>query len=282
MHLSPDIKIITKDSKKFNRNQVEINSGLVQASSNDYRHSALVPKNDFRFLTNEEENTYFTTSQQSSQLISILDIPTEALTFLHKSNFFKAQLDSNFYSYIKEKKHSNIFTDLLNFAQQYSLSSDPFFVTPISIKLPECHTLTADIVDNRAIHVGLHTDKWDKSSFENLSHTTKRMCINLGLQERYFLFINISLKQMYEGIKNNSSVKLPIQYDSFENPFDNLVLHEFKSHYPNYPVTRIKLYPGQAYIAPVENMFHDGSTLGTSNLDVTLSVRGHFKSCLSH
>jgi len=41
-------------------------------------------------------------------------------------------------------------------------------------------------------------------------------------------------------------------------------------------MVRIKVRPGQAYIAPTENIFHDGSTLGTSEVDRHMTCRGHF------
>jgi hypothetical protein len=51
----------------------------------------------------------------------------------------------------------------------------------------------------------------------------------------------------------------------------------FFSHFPDYPVLRVQQKPYQYYIAPTDNCFHDGSTLGNSELDITLIYFGFFK-----
>jgi hypothetical protein len=52
--------------------------------------------------------------------------------------------------------------------------------------------------------------------------------------------------------------------------------HLFFETFPDYPVVRIRVAPGEAYIAPTENMVHDGSTDEQSQIDVTLTVLGTF------
>jgi hypothetical protein len=58
--------------------------------------------------------------------------------------------------------------------------------------------------------------------------------------------------------------------------FANVRTHFFK-HYPDYPVIRIRQKPYQYYIAPTYNCFHDGSTLGSTELDITIIYFGKFK-----
>ena len=44
--------------------------------------------------------------------------------------------------------------------------------------------------------------------------------------------------------------------------------------FPDYPVVRLTIRPGEAYIAPTENLIHDGSTLGMTSPDLALHMIG--------
>ena len=50
----------------------------------------------------------------------------------------------------------------------------------------------------------------------------------------------------------------------------------FLSNYPDYPVIKIRVSPGEAYIAPTENMIHDGCTINKQFFDVIMTIRGNF------
>jgi len=56
----------------------------------------------------------------------------------------------------------------------------------------------------------------------------------------------------------------------------SLIGKSFMSTFPNYPVVRVRLRPGEAYIAPTENILHDGSSAGVGNVNHYLSLRGRF------
>ncbi len=47
--------------------------------------------------------------------------------------------------------------------------------------------------------------------------------------------------------------------------------------YPDYPVIKVRVAPGEAYIAPTENMIHDGSTVGKQYPDIHLTLFGYFR-----
>jgi hypothetical protein len=52
------------------------------------------------------------------------------------------------------------------------------------------------------------------------------------------------------------------------------LIHAFLHKFPEYPVVRLAVLPGEAYIAPTENMIHDGTTEGMRVLDQQVTVRG--------
>jgi hypothetical protein len=91
---------------------------------------------------------------------------------------------------------------------------------------------------------------------------SNRISINIGREDRYFLFINLSIQDLIELLEPDPS-----------RTADELVLQFFAS-YPDYPVVRIRLRPGEAYIAPTENIIHDGMGSKTSP-DMHLTICGH-------
>jgi hypothetical protein len=54
------------------------------------------------------------------------------------------------------------------------------------------------------------------------------------------------------------------------------IIGAFLAQNPDYPVTRVRVDPGEAYIAPTENIIHDGSSLGQRFSDVHVTIRGYF------
>ena len=48
------------------------------------------------------------------------------------------------------------------------------------------------------------------------------------------------------------------------------------SHFGSYPVVRVRLDPGEGYMAPTENLIHDATTSSPDALDVQFRVCGRF------
>lgn len=45
---------------------------------------------------------------------------------------------------------------------------------------------------------------------------------------------------------------------------------------PDYPVVRLQIEPGEAYILPTDNLMHDASTADNSFPDITVTYLGYF------
>ena len=109
----------------------------------------------------------------------------------------------------------------------------------------------------------MHIDSWDKQPIEERQYSRNRICINLGKEDRYLYFINLPIFSIYKS--------LPIKLTNI-----NKVVNLFLSENQNYPVIKVKIKPMNGYIAPTENIIHDGSTFNTNNKDITLTIRGYF------
>lgn len=142
----------------------------------------------------------------------------------------------------------------------------------IAFKPSGLFTSTYD--DRRGCYIGLHLDSWEQKSFGETQFARNRICINLGNEARYLLFYSLTIQNMFDA--------LDLSLDDLRKlyPRNNLgqaVGYEFMKTYPTYPVTRLKISPGEAYLAPTENLFHDGSTIDQTSVDITFTIRGYFR-----
>jgi len=138
---------------------------------------------------------------------------------------------------------------------------------PHNIYLGEPNLLNNTFNQKEKTFIGLHLDSFERGS-DTRESARNRICINLGKDPRYLLFYNITFDRMADmcGMK---------KVERNGNPYE--VLHTFFDRFREYPVCRIQINPYEAYIAPTENVIHDGSTEGTGNLDINLAIRGYFK-----
>ncbi len=118
-------------------------------------------------------------------------------------------------------------------------------------------------------YMGMHNDGAVKMTIHTAHKFGNRISINLGKEARYFLFVNLSLVQALNMLKKKIAIqKQEVNYRNLPGLF-------FK-YFPDYPVIRIKQEPYEYYIAATDNCFHDGSTLGSTHLDICFVYFGAF------
>lgn len=116
--------------------------------------------------------------------------------------------------------------------------------------------------------VGLHFDMWDRLAVDDLESGSNRVSVNLGPSDRYFIFLNQTAAGM-AAILNRENV--PFRRDV------NSIGAAFMSAFPDYPIVRLRLRPGDAYIGPTENILHDGNSSDVVDMNHYLSIRGRFE-----
>ena len=82
--------------------------------------------------------------------------------------------------------------------------------------------------------VGLHIDNQRGSSLHRIS-------INLGSEPRYLLFINLSIDQLYRLVSETDGNVLSKTSGS------SRICRAFMQLFPNYPVVKLRVNPGEAY-----------------------------------
>lgn len=116
-------------------------------------------------------------------------------------------------------------------------------------------------------YVGLHIDTFDRLSLQSRESAPLRLSINVGLAARYFLFLDLPLR----------SLLLKLDEQQTQEVAPHLAGQAFTRAYPNYPIIRVRIEPGQAYVAATENMVHDGSSAGIAGVGQNVSFRVLFK-----
>ena len=170
---------------------------------------------------------------------------------------------------------------LVNTAMQSFLSTisdhKPFHFHCIAANLPNLEMVACDITTlppNFTVpdkkYIGLHNDGTQYMTLHTTYKFGNRITINLGKQPRVFYFVNLTMIQVLNMLKQKPELKM------HDINIRNIAAHFFK-YFPDYPVIKIIQKPYQYYIAPTDNCFHDGSTLGNTALDINMVYFGAFK-----
>lgn len=116
--------------------------------------------------------------------------------------------------------------------------------------------------------IGLHVDSWTARAASDRHDAGNRICINLGDEDRRLLVVNAPIGRVAATMKQLEELNV-----DQVNPTD--IGRRFLARFPNFPVLRLTIRPGQAYIAPTELIIHDGDTAG-SRSDCFTTVLGRF------
>jgi hypothetical protein len=157
---------------------------------------------------------------------------------------------------------------LLEFARTYLRSEDPLMEGgAIACRATGLPTATTDDTDT---YVGLHLDNWYRAQLCDRDNAPNRISINVGVKARYFLYMNLPLATI--GALAAEQYPLDRRLRDTQHGLRDI----FMSHFGSYPVVRVRLDPGEGYIAPTENLIHDATTPGEQGPDVQFRVRGRF------
>lgn len=288
MKLKSGIKIYGENLEDV----LEINSGCVHHSKQEpveivfrdikfkaqYEPNAHLAKRDWRRLSEQELDTLKGDhiNKKDYNSVFIGEIPEELKGMFHKLNLHSATSDDDaFQKFIENKElvlelntHLNGVLDEISLAPYRFMSIATNYpnsevVSLNKRKLPENYTFK----DIRFI--GVHKDSSKDMTLHTCYQYGNRFTVNLGEQPRYFLFVNLTMKQVYNMLKEKEELK------SAEITNENITGY-FLEHYPDYPVIKMKQEPYQFYIAPTDNCFHDGTTIGNTAIDVVMTYLGKF------
>lgn len=115
--------------------------------------------------------------------------------------------------------------------------------------------------------IGLHLDNWDRLPYGRKASGRRRLALNLGPGDRYIVL----------GTVDAQAVCRAVHPDSYRRRYPHT--DDYRAYVATgRPVRciRIRLAPGEGYIAPTEYLFHDGSTEGRSESSAMAFWLGHW------
>lgn len=150
-------------------------------------------------------------------------------------------------------------------AQALHEGPEPVHVLGLGIHAPGRWTSTESPA--AGVRIGMHLDSWDRLPFRRRHEARNRLCMNLGTQARHFLFVPKTAAAIAR--------ELGVDFEAKQGATD-VVRHWLRLH-PAAPVLRLRVEPGEAYIAPTEALPHDASTFESQDWDVTFTCLGRFR-----
>ncbi|MEU2950910.1 hypothetical protein ACIOUE_07165 [Streptomyces xanthochromogenes] len=113
----------------------------------------------------------------------------------------------------------------------------------------------ATTTDNHEVglRIGLHLDNWDKLSYARKHTGRRRLCLNLGPGPRYVVLGAVDAQLICRALHTDYARRYPHTDD----------LRAYAARW-DMSCIRIRLAPGEGYIAPTEYLPHDGSTDGVA------------------
>jgi hypothetical protein len=116
---------------------------------------------------------------------------------------------------------------------------------------------------------GLHIDGWGGSAEDQAArvYNGSRIIFNVGDETRHLIFINLRIaKIVADGLTGLDPVR--VEAFSRNERGAGILGAAFMEAFPNYPVIRVPMEPGQGYIAPTTAILHDGDLRGMTQPDV--------------
>jgi hypothetical protein len=269
-NLLPGVSVSVEHGEKLAADRIQISPGTVLASKENFASDAIIPAPNWREPTFEELNTLSISGASktcnSCEFVTVLRLPQEITQHFE------------FMSVAIAKHNKRSVVDNMFFHPNYRRATDALRRHCLAMGAGENLRLLGHFsnpagevaepstsIGNHGKYVGLHVDSWNSETMLNRDEGyPTRLCYNLGPEDRYFQFINISVRQIY----------LLADYECSNDP--NVFPQDFFHRHKNYPVVKIRVRPGEAYIAPTEVLIHDGSTVDKSLYDASVTFLGAF------
>ncbi|EKU99393.1 hypothetical protein Lepto7375DRAFT_1420 [Leptolyngbya sp. PCC 7375] len=279
-HLSKTVKIIDCNPEPCrHKPRFLLSDGMMPAHETSFHQSyvenAFIPSNTWRKPTSLEENVMSLQDGEElpaySQYVGIFKVTDSMLSPFENMGVSFAVTQQDCHFLWSQKGYRQAIENLNSQLSPFILSARNYKVHPLTVNAPGLRTVTY----NREIrkYIGLHLDSWDKLPLSKRHTGTNRICLNLGFEDRYFLFVDLTLLEIAQRIDSQCPVSRKISAASKSE----WVRQQFFKQYPKYPMVKVRVAPGEAYIAPTESIIHDGCTLGKKFADVILTIRGHLK-----
>jgi len=238
---------------------------------NDYSYKGYAPLEPWTSPKKTEISKILTTtSREHTDSVNIGKIPESFFWVSRSLNIDSISSKEEIYYLEQCSSYKKYISELISYFEPNIIKEKEIIKAALGFRF--VHNLkTSTDKKHRKTFIGLHLDSWDPFSLRERNLARNRICINMGKETRYFLFINLTVENMINMIEEKYQSKL--EYLKEKETFPHIFMRSF----PEYKVIKIGLEPGEYYIAPTENMIHDSTLIGKKYTDVFLTFWGHFK-----
>jgi hypothetical protein len=269
-----DNDLPTIDRFSLSDGSIEIDPDLYP----QYSHPAFIPKLPWRAPTAEElaSLTSSTDIKERSETIAIVEFPEVAISSLQnliswgEREYGKSVTASEIIAHPEYEAARSQTQEYILARYALAPEIDCRELIRCNVDLPTSTINEMEYLPAKPF-AGLHLDSWDYLPFRNRHRARNRICINLGNEVRYFLLINLTLKQIFTELNLVDPDDIYQDYRGVRLP------NKFLRAFPDYPVVRLAVHPGEAYIAPTENFIHDATSLGKTLTDWNITFLGNFR-----
>jgi len=192
--------------------------------------------------------------------VKVFSVPVEILKPFKLLDLRAVSNESDYYTRMRSVAGKQAVNNAIDYVRTLAMTDDTIETMAIYNR-PGLYSSARDNIQE--YYLGLHIDRMLCETITDDSDNFNLLSINLGSGDRYFFYINITLQNL---------INLT---ESTENISYRGLVRRFFQLYPNYPVIRLTISPGDAYIAPAKSMIHDGIGPKTEH-DLHLMFRGYF------
>lgn len=279
MHLQPGVTLRLQNVDVDDR--IALSAGTVEAVSTEedpFLPGARLAGLPWRSPSRAEYQILLDDSQPFSpgNCVAITRPPQAALEPLRKFGLEAISTFDEYDSLYSHPQHRATLEEVLRLlAEYYCVRNDRNQVLVMSLAYPNQASTAIGLVDrnnpkSERAFMGLHLDTATDIPIAQLGASRNRLCVNIGRAHRYLLMINKTALEMF-------TLLFPDRVEEAQHRFMTTRLdHQFMRAYADYPVIRVKINPGEAYVAPTDNIIHDGSTPNGSYPDLAIHFLGDF------
>lgn len=243
---------------KFNK--IYQNKGVERANSKFYLEKSIIPKDVWKEIVLDN---YEKAKESYDNKLFIINTPP-SLKMIFDNIDIEMIYELGLTEYIKQ--NFQLFEDLkvmtVEFLLKISLVEN-FKIHGLYVNPSNKSTIAFNEKINKFI--GLHIDN-SLNRKVNEFDRPNRICFNISEESRFLIYSELKSSDLFEMAKCKN----------FRIVNDMDLVQFLYEYFPNHPLYKVEIKPGQAYIAPTDILIHDGSTLGNKKLDATFVVYGFF------
>jgi len=228
-----------------------------------YRPGAIVPKRGWRAVTASEWAQLMGRAPDGGTL-DVAPAPAELVAAFRALGLAEGRTVGDCHALVRSEAYVDALHQALPLLEPLVVSDEGLQLLGTCVQRGGLWSTTTHVdADVGERFSGLHVDDWDRLEPGERHLGRLQMSINLGVRDRFFVFVATTVDELAGGTDRD------LGYIGWGRALF--------AQAPETPIWKVRVRPGELYLAPTDNLIHDGTTVGNDAPDVTLNLRGHFR-----